>query len=286
MRSISHGRGLLCFTHSQRYVSSVPARIADEWYDVAFGGTQYVLVGRHVALCWSTRSAATRTCCGRIREVPAFAADGERSRNSASGTSGNERTATGYVERGRRYSSCVRAGLVRIGITSAAAAALLVSSAAAAHAPATRLLPHSCPSLSLVRSTLHVKANRVTTYTSELEYPYGSPALPVKRAPAYQKTCVYAADGKFSGQIVPTTISFAAVVTKKDFASARKNASRSVKPFGVPRLGDAAWAVAPPKFDPRAGASLFVLKGSVDIVLTAPNQASVGRLVKLARRLV
>jgi hypothetical protein len=108
----------------------------------------------------------------------------------------------------------------------------------------------------------------------------------VKRAPAYQKTCVYAANGTYTGQVVPTTISFAAVVTKKDFASARANAARSVKPFTVRRLGDAAWAVAPPKFDPRAGASLFVLDGRLDIVLTAPNRASVARLEALARRLL
>jgi hypothetical protein len=131
---------------------------------------------------------------------------------------------------------------------------------------------------------LRVKVSKVTTYTTQLEFPYGSVQLPVRRPPAYQKTCVYAADGKFAGQIVPTTISFAAVVTKKDFAAARANAARSVRPFNVPRLGDAAWAVAAPKLDPRAGASLFVLKGSVDIVLTAPNQASVARLEALARR--
>jgi hypothetical protein len=58
-----------------------------------------------------------------------------------------------------------------------------------------------------------VKVSKVTTYTTQLEFPYGSVQLPVRRPPAYQKTCVYAADGKFAGQIVPTTISFAAVVT-------------------------------------------------------------------------
>lgn len=165
-------------------------------------------------------------------------------------------------------------------------AGAFVTSATAAKPSARMLLPSSCPSVKLVRSLLHVKVSKVTTYTTKLEFPYGSIQLPVKRPAAYQKTCVYSADGRFSGQIVPTTISFAAVVTKKDFATARANAARSVRPFTVQGLGDAAWAVPPPKLDPRAGASLFVLHGQLDVVLTAPNQASVARLEALARRVL
>ncbi len=149
-----------------------------------------------------------------------------------------------------------------------------------------RLLPKTCPSLAMVRATLRLKVSRLSTYTSELQYPFGSPAMPVKRAPAYQRTCVYSVNGRYTGQIVPVTISFAAVVTRKDFASARANAGRSVKPFTVSGLGDAAWAVRPPELDPRAGSSLFVLDGRLDIVLTAPNQASIAQLVALARRLL
>jgi hypothetical protein len=170
------------------------------------------------------------------------------------------------------------------------ALATAVSGSAAARPPARAsarsLLPSHCPPLRLVRSTLGLRATKVTTFTSEIEYPYGSVAMPVKRAPGFQKTCVYAADGRYQGQIVPATISFAAVVTRKDFESARANAARSVKPFTVRSLGDEAWAVAPPKLDPRAGSSLFVLKGPLDIVLTAPAQASIPRLVALARRLL
>jgi hypothetical protein len=137
-----------------------------------------------------------------------------------------------------------------------------------------------------VRATLKVKVTKVTTYTSEVEYPYGSSAMPVKRAPAYQRTCVYAADGVYTGHVVPATISFAAVVTKKDFSSARTNAAKSVKPFTVRNLGDGAWGINPPKLDPRAGSSLFVLRGPLDIVLTAPNGTRMGQLVALARKLL
>jgi hypothetical protein len=174
-----------------------------------------------------------------------------------------------------------------VGIGAVAGVLVCLAAASPSSMPtAKKLLPRTCPPVALVRSTLRVKVTKVTTYTTELEYPYGSVQLPVKRPPAYQKTCVYSADGKYAGQIVPATISFAAVVTKKDFASSRANAARSVKTFAVERLGDAAWAVGPPKFDPRPGSSLFVLTGSLDIVLTAPNQASVARLEALARRLV
>jgi hypothetical protein len=181
-----------------------------------------------------------------------------------------------------------RAKRIQVGLAVLAAAAACTTAAAtpAAKPSSKALLPAHCPSVKLVRSTLGVKVNTVSTYTSELEYPYGSTALPVKRAPAYQRTCVYAANGTYNGQIVPATISFAAVVTRKDFASARANAAKSLAPFTVRGLGDAAWGTHAPKLDPRAGSSLFVLKGSLDIVLTAPNQAKLAELVTLARKLL
>lgn len=167
-----------------------------------------------------------------------------------------------------------------------ALAGALAAGASAAAPSARALLPRTCPPLQLVRATLKIRVSALSSYTSVLAYPTGSAAVPVARPPAYQKTCVYSANGGYSGQIVPTTISFAAVVSRHDFASARANAARSLRPFTVAGLGDAAWAVDPPAYDPRAGSSLFVLKGPLDIVLTAPNKASLSELVALARKLV
>lgn len=188
----------------------------------------------------------------------------------------------------------VTAGLRLMGWVRQVAAVLVAVGAvlgqatwAAGAVPSARsLLPRVCPSAEVVRATLKVKVSATSSYTSVLAYPVGSKAVPVARPTAYQKTCVYSANGRYSGQIVPTTISFAAAVSRDDFASARANAAKSLRPFTIPGLGDAAWGVDPPTYDPRAGSSLFVLKGALDIVLTAPNSASITQLEALARKLL
>jgi hypothetical protein len=149
-------------------------------------------------------------------------------------------------------------------------------------------IPATCPSASMVRSTLKLKINAVMSNTQAPEYPYGSPALPKARPPRLVETCIYAENGSFtsSSNIVPITISFAEQITTKDFNSARKAASLSVKPIKVKGLGDQAWLVNPPKYDPRSGSSLFVLSGTNDIVIAAPPTAKISDVETLAHKLI
>ncbi len=148
-------------------------------------------------------------------------------------------------------------------------------------------LPKACPPAALVRSTLKLKVTTVTSNTTVPEYPYGSTALPKAKPPRLVVDCVYAASGAFTrrSNIVPVTISFAELVSKDDFAMSRRNAALSSHPVRLKGIGDVAWLVKPPTYDPRAGSSLFVLTGTTDIVISAPPTASTGALESLARKL-
>jgi hypothetical protein len=177
------------------------------------------------------------------------------------------------------------AAVIRQAVCTASLAALLVV-AGTAGAATDGGIPAKCPSASLVRSILKLKVSNTMSTITVPELPYGSPALPKKLAPLHQETCVYAANGKYSGTIVPTTISFSELHSTKEFAAARTAASVSVQSSTVRGLGDGAWIVNPPKGDPRAGASLFVLRGKTDIVISAPPQATNAELERLARTLL
>jgi hypothetical protein len=177
-------------------------------------------------------------------------------------------------------------GFAARGAGAALVVAALLVPAATAQAAARGGIPANCPHAALIHSVLKLKVSKVTRTITVPELPYGSPALPKKLAPLHQETCVYVADGKYTGMVVPTTISFSELHSTKEFTSARSAASISVQSKTVPGLGDAAWIVNPPKGDPRAGASLFVLHGKTDIVISAPPQASNAALERLARKLL
>lgn len=190
----------------------------------------------------------------------------------------------GQIENTSRFFG-FRGALAALAVASLACAA--GSSAAVAH-QAKNGLPNSCPSAKLIRQTLNLKVTTVTSQTAVTEYPYGSAKLPVAKPPRLVETCTYSASGKFGARsgIVPVTISFAQLVSKSDFVMSRNDASQSIKPVLVKKLGDQAWLEKPPKFDPRAGSSLFVLTGTTDIVITAPPTASIHQVETLGRKLV
>jgi hypothetical protein len=181
-----------------------------------------------------------------------------------------------------------RRGIARSAAVTALLCSLTTVEAVAAEAKVgTGSLPTSCPRVVVIRSALQVKLTTVTSQTSIPEYPVGSQALPKGHAPSLVETCTYSTSGRFTNtsNIVPVTISFASSVTKRDFAMARKSASEGAKPVTVKNLGDVAFLVKPPKFDPRAGSSLFVLASSTEIVISAPPSASDPALESLARKL-
>ena len=128
----------------------------------------------------------------------------------------------------------------------------------------------------------------MTSKTEVTEYPYGSAKLPVAKPPRLVETCTYSASGEFGARsgIVPVTISFAELVSKSDFVMSRNDANQSIKAIVVKNLGDQAWLEKPPKFDPRAGSSLFVLTGTTDIVITAPPAATIKQVESLGHKLV
>ncbi len=149
----------------------------------------------------------------------------------------------------------------------AVVAAPLVGTAAAA--PAGPGLPRHCPRIGVVTKLLGLPISKLTSRTRKVS--------PGRRA---ERSCIYA-----NGTPVPTTIAFVSAVSRSTFDAARRNASKSVRPFTVHGLGDEAWEVDAPARYPAAGKSLFVLDGTLDIVVGAPR-ATDAELVRLVRTLL
>ncbi len=188
-----------------------------------------------------------------------------------------------------RFSGSAAARIFRVGpLVVVASLAVAAASSASVAQQAANGLPNSCPSATLIRQTLNLKVTTVTSKTEVTEYPYGSAKLPVAKPPRLVETCTYSASGEFGARsgIVPVTISFAELVSKSDFVMSRNDANQSIKAIVVKNLGDQAWLEKPPKFDPRAGSSLFVLTGTTDIVITAPPAATIKQVESLGHKLV
>jgi hypothetical protein len=78
--------------------------------------------------------------------------------------------------------------------------------------------------------------------------------------------------------VAPITVSFVAPVTPAEFVAAREALGRSAGVIALRDLGAPAWAT-------RAGGLVSVLRGSVDLVISASGTGLAG-LVALVRELV
>ena len=121
-------------------------------------------------------------------------------------------------------------------------------------------VPKTCPSTSVVASTLKQKVSKVSSTLSS-------------SSTGSKRTCTYT-----TSFVVPTKITFGSPVTAAAFAGSQKAASKGVPVVTVHGLGDAAWAV-------KAGNGLAVLKGTLDIVISAP-QTTDAELEALARKIL
>jgi hypothetical protein len=142
----------------------------------------------------------------------------------------------------------------------AAGVAFLAVSGASFAARSASPVPKTCPSTSVVAATLKEKVSKVASaFTS------GSTGS--------KRTCTYT-----TAFVVPTRITFGSPVTAAAFAASQKAASKGVPVVTVHGLGDAAWAV-------KAGNGLAVLKGTLDIVISAPKTTD-AELEALARKIL
>jgi hypothetical protein len=164
-----------------------------------------------------------------------------------------------------------------------AAAVILCAGAlagqAAAATPAARgkrEVPKTCPDPATVRAALHQKVSHVKEYAGPVAAsttPGMGPAPTASgtgRAAGYERTCTY------SGLVTePISVTFVSPVTAKAFASSRKALGSSNEVVEVRGLGGPAWST---------GGILFVLRGTLDIVISAPTN-SVAELKTLAHSL-
>jgi hypothetical protein len=153
--------------------------------------------------------------------------------------------------------------VVRTTVIGGALSALLFGASSAAAASTQRAstpVPKTCPPASVVSATLKHKVSKVTSTTA-------STATESKR------TCTYK-----TSVVVPTTITFGSPVTAAAFAASQKAAGKGVAVVTVHGLGNAAWAV-------KRGNGLAVLKGTLDIVISAPETTD-AELEALARKIL
>jgi hypothetical protein len=150
-----------------------------------------------------------------------------------------------------------------VGVPVAVGVAFLVVLGASSASSAARLgtpVPKTCPSTSVVAATLKQKVSKVASaFTSS--------------STGSKRTCTYT-----TSFVVPTTITFGSPVTAAAFAASQKAASKGVPVVTVHGLGNAAWAV-------KAGNGLAVLKGTLDIVISAPKTTD-AELEALARKIL
>jgi len=162
-----------------------------------------------------------------------------------------------------------------------AAGALTTLPAAAARAALdTDGLPRACPAPSLLRTALRLNVRRVSSYAGPISSTTLAGMGPApddahyKKTAQRERTCTYS--GSSNG---PITISFVSPMTADAFTQSRTSLHKSgVAIASVAGIADRAWAA-------RAGGLLFVLKGSLDIVISAPR-TSVADLKGLAGLIV
>lgn len=156
-------------------------------------------------------------------------------------------------------------------LCAAAALALLAAGApAAARAARPAAVFRWCPTVSLLRGTLHEQVHGLVAHTGPLASTITNGFAPpapgnIATSTGLERTCNYLTDG------APVTISFLAPVTAATFGASRSAARKAGSIVGIRGLGDDAWA-------PASGGELFVRIDSLDIVLSAPGAA--GRALK------
>ena len=170
-------------------------------------------------------------------------------------------------------------------LTAAAAlAAALVAAALVASplhaAAAAGGIPHACPASSVLKAKLRQNVTHVTSYAGPISSTTLAGMGPAPDKAHYkstsqnERTCTYA--GSATGRI---TISFVAPMTTKAFVRSRSSLRNSGVAVAVVKgVGDTAWAA-------RSGGLRFVLKGGVDLIISAPR-TSVADLKALANELV
>jgi hypothetical protein len=159
----------------------------------------------------------------------------------------------------------------------ALAAAALAGAAGAATPAATgrREVPKRCPAPATVRTALHQKVSKVKEYAGPVAATtmtgMGMPpaSAGTGQASGFERTCTY------SGVVTePISVTYVSPVTAKAFASSRAALTRSTEVVNVGGLGGPAWS-------PASGGVLFVLRGTLDIVISAPT-SKVAELKALA----
>ena len=134
----------------------------------------------------------------------------------------------------------------------------------------------ACPPASLLTAALHQRLGHATAHLGRIGsitsagFGPAPTAAPRRGISQYERTCTYA-----RGSVTPITVSFVAPVTSAEFTAARIALSRSVRVVVLRDLGTPAWGA-------KAGGLLFVLKGSLDVVISA-SATSVASLTALAR---
>jgi hypothetical protein len=163
--------------------------------------------------------------------------------------------------------------LLLAAVTALSAGALEASAAAPG-------LPKSCPAASVLTTALGLKVAHVRSYAGPISSTTLAGMGPAPDAAHYKKTLQSERTCTYSGSTTgPITISFIAPMTADAFSRSRTSLRKTgVAVASVGGIGDTAWAV-------RAGGLLFVLKGSVDIVISAPR-ISVVHLKALAGEIV
>jgi hypothetical protein len=163
----------------------------------------------------------------------------------------------------------------------AVTAVLLVCCSAAASAtaaPAASALPKACPSKAVVQRTIHLTVRRVVSRKRPIVSVsqtggFGAPSASSGKSSGSERTCTYTTSGA-----VPVTITFSTPVTASVFAAARKANAHSAPVVVVHGVGDSAWAT-------KSGGQLFVLKGTLDVAISAQGVGAV-ELAALARATV
>jgi carbohydrate-binding DOMON domain-containing protein len=168
-------------------------------------------------------------------------------------------------------------------LTTALTVALVAAALVAAPGPASPAaggIPRTCPAASVLKAKLRQNVTHVTSYAGPISSTTLAGMGPAPDAAHYkstsqtERTCTYA--GSATGRI---TISFVAPMTTKAFVRSRTSLRKSGVAVAVVKgVGDTAWAA-------RTGGLLFVLKGSLDVIISAPR-TSMADLKALANELV
>jgi hypothetical protein len=132
----------------------------------------------------------------------------------------------------------------------------------------------------VVRQALDRNITRVTTYAGPISSTTIPGMAPAPDSAHYTKTSQRERTCTYSGSLTgPITVSFVSPVTPEAFTRSRASLRTSgVAVALVEGTGDTAWAA-------RSGGLLFVLEGSLEIVISAPR-TSVADLRALANRIV